>query len=94
LLPSIFISIASYRDEIIAYHNYSQQTPRPRHWADQANRVTELIQRSHRRLRHILGIRVSEDDSDDFAEIEHYGLGSKQTIVEYVFLSEFQRAVI
>jgi hypothetical protein len=69
-------------NEVIAYHNYIKQTGRPRHWDDQTDWVN-LSQRSRRRLRHILGIEILNQDSDDLMGIERYGLGSIRTLAEY-----------
>lgn len=68
-------------NKVIAYHNYSTQTARPRHWVDQTDWGV-LGQRSRRRIRHILGIETSSD-CDELVEIEHYGLGSVHTLSEY-----------
>lgn len=69
-------------NEVIAYHNYIKQTGRPRHWDDQTDWVS-LNLRSRRRLRHILGIELINNDSDDRVDIERYGLGSVRTLAEY-----------
>lgn len=68
-------------NEVIAYHNYSKQIERPRHWAEK-NDWVELSRRSRRRIRHILGIAIIKDN-DDLVEIERYGLGSIRTLAEY-----------
>ena len=73
-------------NEVIAYHNYSQQTARPRHWVDQTDWVN-LSLRSRRRIRHILGIEIINNDSDDLVGIERYGLGSVRTLAEYEVFS-------
>lgn len=71
-------------NKIVAYHNYSKQVARPRHWVDQTNWVNSLMVRSHRRIRHILGIETMGNDcDDDRIEIERYGLGSIRTLAEY-----------
>lgn len=68
-------------NQVIAYHNYSKQEERPRHWVDQTD-WTELSRRSHRRIRHILDIETSKD-KDVILELERYGLGSVRTLAEY-----------
>jgi hypothetical protein len=70
-------------NEVIAYHDYSRQPARPRHWVDQTNWVINLMNRSHRRIRHILGIETIDKDSEDLVEIERYGLGSVRSLAEY-----------
>ena len=70
-------------NEVIAYHNYSRQTARSRHWVDQTNWVNNLMQRSHRRIRHILGIEAINHNSPDRVEMERYGIGSVRSLVEY-----------
>lgn len=67
-------------NEVIAYHNYTKQPERPRHWVDQA--WGDLNQRSRRRIRHILGIEAGSD-RDELVEIARYGLGSTRTLAEY-----------
>lgn len=69
-------------NKVIAYHNYIKQTGRPRHWDDQTDWIDQSL-RARRRLRHILGIETASNNSDDLVEIEHYGLGSTRTLVEY-----------
>lgn len=69
-------------NEVIAYHNYSKLTARPRHWVDQTD-WGSLNQRSLRRIRHILGIEIANNDSEDLVGIESYGLGSIRTLAEY-----------
>lgn len=66
---------------VIAYHNYSKQIERPRHWEDKTDWVS-LSRRSRRRIRHILGIELG-GGSDDLVEIERYGLGAVHTLAEY-----------
>ena len=73
-------------NEVIAYHNYSKQPERPRHWVDQTD-WGNLNQRSRRRVRHILGIETINNDCDELIEIERYGLGSIHTLAEYEIFS-------
>ncbi|MFI4940541.1 MAG: GlcNAc-transferase family protein [Burkholderiales bacterium] len=70
-------------NEAIAYHNYNKQTARPRHWTDQTSWVNDLIQRSYRRIRHIVGIETIGNGSADLVEIERYGLGSERSLAGY-----------
>lgn len=72
-------------NQVIAYHNYSKQEERPRHWVDQTD-WTELSRRSHRRIRHILKIETSSG-GEALTEIERYGLGAARTLEEYESLS-------
>lgn len=69
-------------NEVIAFHNYSKQIERPRHWVDQTDWVN-LGRRSYRRIRHILGIETITNESSDLVEIDRYGLGSKRSLAEY-----------
>lgn len=72
-------------NQVVAYHNYSKQEERPRHWEDQTD-WGELSRRSHRRLRHILKIETSSG-GEALTEIERYGLGAARTLEEYESLS-------
>jgi len=74
-------------NEVIAYHNYAKQPERPRHWVDQTNWVNNLMVRSHRRIRYILGIEAINNDSGDLAAIESYGLGKVRKLAEYEIFS-------
>ena len=70
-------------NEVIAYHNYAKQPERPRHWVDQANGVSPLIQRTNQRIRQLFGIETLDGDCADLLEIEQYGLGSDRSLLEY-----------
>ncbi len=70
-------------NQVIAYHNYSQQTPRPRHWVDQTSWVSDLMQRACRRIRHICGIEILDHDSEDLIDIARYALGSARSLADY-----------
>lgn len=72
-------------NQVIAYHNYSKQEERPRHWVDQTD-WTELSRRSHQRIRHVLNIETSVD-SEMSVGLDRYGLGDIRTLAEYEKLS-------
>lgn len=69
-------------NEVLAYHIYSTQTGRPRHWNDQTD-WTALSRRAARRLQHLLGMESVKSDAVDLVEIEKYSLGTTRTLAEY-----------
>jgi hypothetical protein len=68
-------------NQVIAYHNYSKQPERPRHWADQTD-WAQLGRQSRDRIRHILGIEAGKTPAC-LVDIERYGLGTVRTLAEY-----------
>jgi hypothetical protein len=67
--------------EVLAYHDYNQETGRPRHWQDCATWAT-LNQRSLRRVRHLLGIESSHD-AEVLRDLGRYGLGRQRSLADY-----------
>lgn len=71
---------------VIAYHDYTASRPgRHRPWSDSA--AGPAIERSYRRVRHLLGTRPC-DDPEALRDIERYGFGSARSFAEY---QEFAR---
>lgn len=73
-------------NEVIAYHNYTKQPSRPRHWADQTD-WGKLNRRSRHRIRHLLGMETVADNQH-LEEISKFSLGSVRTLAEYETFSK------
>jgi len=73
-------------NQVIAYHNYTKQPERPRHWADQTD-WGQLGKRSRQRICHLLEVEATTDPGC-LIDIERYGLGSARTLAAYETFSE------
>ncbi len=65
----------------VAWHDYSNNPVRPRHWADNTDwgKRNDL---SLRRVRHLLGMETARD-AEVLRDIDRYGLGRARSITEY-----------
>lgn len=68
-------------DRCVAYHDYSTNRGRHRHWDDQRDWVN-FNMRSFARLRHLFDIEKSRDPAT-LLEIDRYGLGAVRTLRDY-----------
>jgi len=66
---------------VIAYHNYQQNTERPRHWEDQAS-WSRFNKVSVARIRALTGLEVPSDHESSL-DLELYGPGSERSLREY-----------
>jgi len=67
--------------DVLCYHDYNSRPDRPRHWVDRRD-WPALNNRSVRRIRHLLGMEVS-DDPLVLRELDRYGLGTQRTLAGY-----------
>ena len=81
-------------DDVLLYHDYSNDRGRPRHWSDNRDWAT-LSTRAHARLRCLLA-RELPADAEAVRDIARYGLGTRRTLEEYECFADldFRRRTI
>jgi len=70
----------------LAWHNYSKQPTRPRHWDDHDN-AAKLESLSVQRIQYLLA-GTEPEDSKAIQEIDRFGLGHERTMDDYQSLAK------
>ena len=69
-------------NDVIVYHDYTNERKRPRHWDDHKKEWVKLHEMARARLQHLLNIRICKDP-EIIKDLDRYGLGVVRSLREY-----------